>query len=180
MQENTKRKLILWLIPLLIILFIFGPTILQAIKTPSPSVDGENKTTEQKKEDNDSTTKDTDTENKDGSTASSSDSSESESKQDDSTTSTSSASISTEVDEHLKKPKLELSTRQIVNLKKGAKVEYLNYVKATDSKGNDATVNVQHTDIDENYTDTTQGITYTFIDPNTNEVLTDTLLVKCK
>ena len=86
-----------------------------------------------------------------------------------------------EEEEHLRKPVLELTTRTIVNLKKGSKVDYKAYIKtATDSHGKDSSTLVKWTEVDNSYTETAQGITYSFTDTETGEELTDILLVQFK
>lgn len=81
--------------------------------------------------------------------------------------------------ERLKEPKLVLTTRKIVELKKGASLDYQSYIAtATDSKGEDVKDAVTWTEVDNTYTETTQGVTYTLKDKGTGEEITDILLVK--
>lgn len=81
--------------------------------------------------------------------------------------------------ERLKEPQLVLTTRKIVELKKGASLDYQSYIAtATDSKGEDVKDAVTWTEVDNTYTETTQGVTYTLKDKETGGEITDILLVK--
>ncbi len=147
-MEN-KRNLLVWLLPIALLVIIFGPAVLQGFSSSPPEV--ESKNTEEN----------------------------SENLEDSKTISNTEVSEDTETEEELREPKLELTTIEIVKLKKNDKINYKKYIaEAIDSKGEENIDKVKWTEIDPTYTDTTQGITYTFKDPYTEKELKSILLVR--
>ncbi len=152
-MEN-KRNLLVWLIPIALLVVIFGPAVLQGFSSSPPEV--ESKNTEENSENLE-----------DSKTISNTEQTSTEVSED------------TETEEELREPKLELTTIEIVKLKKNDKVNYKKYIaEAIDSKGKESIDKVKWTEIDPTYTDTTQGITYTFKDPYTEKELKSILLVR--
>lgn len=147
---DNKRNLLVWLIPIVLLVIIFGPAVLQGFgSSKPPEVVSESKSTEESENTED--------------TESRSDTEESEK----------------ETEEELREPKLELTTIEIVKLKKNDKVNYKKYIaEAIDSKGEDCIDQVEWTEVDPTYTDTTQGITYEFKDPYTEKELKSILLIR--
>lgn len=147
---RERRNLLLWLIPLAILAFIFLPPIISTFVSggeTEPKVEEKPVKPETPKEEEKKPT----------------DKKEEEVVQEE---------------EHLRKPILELTTRTIVKLPKGSKVDYKSYIKtATDSKGNNAISSCHWKEVDNSYTETAQGIEYTFKDAETGEELRDILLV---
>ena len=151
MPENKRRKIFIWLLPIGIFLLIFGPAIFQNFS--KNNVPEENTPP----------------------------------KVETPISSESASDPEPEVPEpqpepepeRLKEPQLVLTTRKIVELKKGASLDYQSYIAtATDSKGEDVKDAVTWTEVDNTYTETTQGVTYTLKDTKTGEEITDILLVK--
>ena len=151
MPENKKRNIFIWLLPIGIFLLIFGPAIVQNFsKTNVPEENTPPKV-------------------------------------ETPISSEPASDLEPEVPEpqpepepeRLKEPQLVLTTRKIVELKKGASLDYQSYIAtATDSKGEDVKDTVTWTEVDTTYTETTQGVTYTLKDKETGEEITDILLVK--
>ena len=146
---RERRNLLLWLIPLAILAFIFLPPIISTFVSG-----GETEPKVEEKPVKPETPK------------------EEEKKPTDKKEEV------VQEEEHLRKPILELTTRTIVKLPKGSKVDYKSYIKtATDSKGNNAISSCHWKEVDNSYTETAQGIEYTFKDAETGEELRDILLV---
>ena len=151
---RERRNLLLWLIPLAMLAFIFLPPIISTFVAggeTEPKVEEKPVKPETPKEEEKKPT----------------DKKEEE------------VEVEQEEEEHLRKPILELTSRTIVKLPKGSKVDYKSYIKtATDSKGNNAISSCHWKEVDNSYTETAQGIEYTFKDAETGEELRDILLIQ--
>ena len=98
-MEN-KRNLLVWLLPIALLVIIFGPAVLQGFSSSPPEV--ESKNTEENSENLE-----------DSKTISNTEVSE---------------DTETETEEELREPKLELTTIEIVKLKKNDKINYKKYI----------------------------------------------------